>query len=228
MRIVTALLIILLTSCSNTREINSTNDYFSIQYLLEHPNHQNIDKIKAYYFTPKAYKIIKSIPAIDGPAISGYSAGVNFWSNLASFLTCNGIGRKIIVPQSSIDLWGFSVFIHEYIHHLDDIDRDGEEEFINHEEFKKAYKMLANDMKWAGLYIWSEQMASTMIASDLFGVGDYSEQIAYVGQHLVEKGGPDYMKYVYRKILKLEYDLFFNYTTCEGKRFRLSTADLRQ
>lgn len=228
MRFIAIVLIILLSGCAGTREIDDTSDYFSIQHLLEHPNHQNIDKIKSHYFAPKAYEAIKPIPAIDGPAMSGYSAGVNFWSNLASFLTCNGVGRKIIVPESSINMWGFSIFIHEYIHHLDDMDRDGEGEFIDHEEFKKAYKMLSNDMKWAGLYIWAERLSNAMATSEIFGIGDYSEQIAYVGQHLIEKGGPDYMKYVYRKILKLEYSLFFDYVTCEGKHYRLSTADMSQ
>ncbi len=226
-KFINAILVIsLLSGCSSTREITKMDDYLTKEELLN-PNHRTIDRIKKHYFTSKAYEAIKNIPAIDGPAISGYSAGVNFWSNVASFVTCNGIGRKIIVPRDSIETWGIAILIHEYTHHLDDMTRDGEENFINYDDFKTAYKLLSQDMHWAGLYIWAERQ-NDMLTSQFFGVGDMSEQIAYIAQYLALKGGPDYMKYVFRRILKMKYENEVGYTSIHGERRLLILNELYQ
>lgn len=223
MKYVFLTLLVILTGCAGTREITKMEDHLT-QAELKNPNHETVDKIKQHYFTPEAYEVIKKIPVINGPAVSGYSAGVNFWSNLASFVTCNGVGRKIIIPDSSLEQWGVAVLVHEYVHHLDDIDRDGEGEFIDHEEFKSAYKLLAYDQRWRGLYLWAEQQ-NDMMVTEVFGVGELSEQIAYVAQHLAIKGGPDYMKHVFRKILKVDYESVYMYTDVNGKHAIIDLKD---
>jgi hypothetical protein len=221
--VLAAFLVILMAGCSGTREITKMEDYLT-PAELENPNHQTVDKIKKHYFTEEAYKAIKTIPAIDGPAFSGYSAGVNFWSNVASFVTCNGIGRKVIAPEGSLAQWGVAILVHEYTHHLDDITRDEEGNFLDHEEFKRAFLLMANDMRWRGLYIWAEKQ-NNMMTSKAFGVGDMSEQIAYIAQHLALKGGPDYMKHVFRKILRLKYKNAVTYTTTDGVKVLLKFGE---
>jgi hypothetical protein len=191
---------------------------------LENPNHKTVDKIKKYYFTDKAYDAIKKIPAIDGPAMSSYSAGVNFWSNVASFLTCNGVGRKVVTPESSLGQWGVAALIHEYVHHLDDIDRDEEDEFIDHKEFKRMYGLMADDRHWRGLYLWAEKQ-NDMYTAAAFGVGDMSEQIAYVAQYLLLKDGPGYMKKVFRHMLRLKYNKSMVYTTVDGRKILLELGE---
>jgi hypothetical protein len=219
MKRVLIILLIFLAGCASTREITDTRPYLSEQEL-KNPNHVTVDKIKRHYFTDKAYEAIKNIPAIDGPAASGYSAGVNFWTNIASFITCNGVGRKIITPEKSMHQWGVALLIHEYTHHLDDIDRDGEGEFIDHEEFKKMFIIMAHDMQRRGLAMWAEKQ-NDMMASEFFGVGHMSEQIAYLAQYLALNDGPDYMKYVFRKILRLKYSKSVTIITTNGEVIRL-------
>jgi hypothetical protein len=224
MKHILIILILLLAGCSSTREIIEMEPYLS-EAELENPNHQTVDKIRKFYFTNTGYEAIKSIPVIDGPALSSYSAGVNFWSNVASFLTCNGTGRKVITTESSLGQWGVAALVHEYIHHLDDIDRDGDAEFIDHEEFKRMYGLMANDRHWRGLFLWAEKQ-NDMQTSKVFGIGDMSEQIAYVGQHLMIKGtGPEYMKYVFRRMLRLKYTSSTTYTTTDGRKILLKFGE---
>lgn len=222
-RILAALLIILLAGCASTREITDTRTYLS-EKELENPNNKTVDKIKKYYFTDKSYEAIKNIPAIDGPALSSYSAGINFWSNVASFLTCNGIGRKVITPESSLYQWGVAALIHEYVHHLDDIDRDGEGEFIDHGEFKRMYSLMEQDRHWRGMWLWAEKQ-NDMMTSEAFGVGHLSEQIAYIAQYLVLNNGPEYMKYVFRGMLRLKYNESTIYTTLDGRIMELKLGE---
>lgn len=219
-KLISVIFIIMLTGCASSREIKTMAECLSKEEL-KNPNHVTIDKIKKYYFTKKAYEAIKRIPAIDGPAINGYAAGVNVWSNIASFVTCNGIGRKIIVPKKSVAQWGVSILIHEYVHHLDDMTRDGEANFINYDEFRKAYELMAKDSKWHGLYLWIESRANSLV-TELFGVGEMSEHIAYTAQCLVTRGGPDYMKYVFRKILRIPFTNCVDYTSMDGYRFKIN------
>lgn len=177
--------------------------------------HSIVDRIKERYFTPEAYDIIKDIPAVDGLGVTPWVAGVNFWTHALSIITLNGIGRKVIVPEKGIRRHGILLFIHEYIHHLDDIDRDGDGEWIDHEEFKAAYLKMSSDeeLMYVGngnyirVYKYSHivkevELKANHWITDTFGIGDMSEHIAYMGHLLVKKGGPDYMWKVYRRILK--------------------------
>jgi len=212
-----------LSGCAGTREITDLSQYLpDKEAKLAH--NQTVDTVKQHYFTEAAYSAIKDIPLINGPDITPYAAGVNFWSNLASFVSFNGVGRKVVADDGFLKKRGVFTLVHEYIHHLDDMDRDGEAEFIDHEAFKKAYLMMANDQRWAGIVIETERLANSFF-TDVFGMGFMSEHVAYVGQHLMMKGGPDYMKHVYRKILRLSYSGETIYRTVDGLVVKLKLSD---
>jgi hypothetical protein len=208
-----AVLVASMTGCSS--QISDLRPYLSEKELQLEQN-TSIAAIQSHYFTTEAMAAVESIPALDGPGMSGYAAGVNVWANIASFVTLNGVGRKIILPPSTLAQWGAASVIHEYIHHLDDMDRDGESEWIDHEKFREAYLLMSKDMRHAGIVIWAESMVGSMMTPGLFGVGDLSEQIAYVGQIIATRGGPDYMNYVFRRILRVTYGERSNVTLTDG------------
>ncbi len=192
-------LAVMFTGC--TSEIKNTYELFPEKQKLVH--HRTVDSVKKYYFTDEAYKAIKDIPTVDGFAVkgSGFVSGVNFWSSLLSVVTGNGIGRKVITTKDKLRKNGVRVLIHEYIHHLDDLDRDGEGNFIDHDEFKKAFKRMGKDRIHAGKANWIDRRA-TNFWTRVFGIGYLSEHIAYTGEVIIMLGGPSYMWYVFRKMLR--------------------------
>ncbi len=217
------LLLSVLSGCAGTREITSLSQYLPDK---EAPLkwHQSVDSLKKHYFTKEAYSAIRDIPTINGPDITPYAAGVNFVSNVASALTFNGVGRKVIADEDYLREHGALTLVHEYIHHLDDMDREEEGEFIDHDAFKKAYLMMANDQRWAGIVIDTERRANRFF-TDVFGIGYMSEHIAYVGQFLLKAGGPDYMKHVYRKMLRIAYNGETIYRTVDGLVIRIKLGE---
>lgn len=203
------------TGCASSREITTLSEYLpkkeaSLVY------HQTLDKALKHYFTTAAYTAIKDIPLIDGPAVGGYAAGVNGWANLASLISFNGYGRKVILPSDSIKKHGIGGIIHEYIHHIDDMCRDDELKLLNLKEFKWAYLLMANDRRYAGIVRYVEQRANNSWA-DFFGVGQMSEHIGYVAQYIATHDAPHYIKWVFRHILNLKYETAFQVTTTDGR-----------
>lgn len=174
---------------------------------------RSVEDIKREHFTPEAYEQIKDIPLhYGGP--HAYAV-VNFWSNLASILTGHGWGRKVIINEdkladvahsdSAVDAW----LTHEFMHHLDDMSRDGEDGvpeggWVNIEEFWLAYQALqdpANKMQHGLLHYQVEKMQSNFW-TDNFGMGEHSERIAYVGGLLVKQRATPALERVYRKVLR--------------------------
>jgi len=190
--------------CASSRQITHLRGYLPIKEAkLAH--HKTVDSVLRHYFTDEAYAAIKDIPTINGPAYSGYAAGTSVLSSIASFLTFNGVGRKVIIPTRLLGSWGVSGLIHEYAHHLDDMDRDGELEMIDHNEFLGAFLKLQMDTKYAWLAINADSKAGnpSWFYDTIVGVGYLSERIAYVADQMVSKGkGPDYMWKVFRKMFK--------------------------
>jgi len=217
------MILAVLSGCAGTREITDLSQYLPDKEAVLEQN-QSVDSFKKHYFTDEAYEAIKGIPVINGPDITPYAAGVNIWSNIASFVSFNGVGRKVVADEGFLKERGVFTLVHEYIHHLDDMDRDGEAEFIDHDAFKKAYLMMANDQRWAGIVIETERLANSFF-TNMFGVGSMAEHIAYVGQHLMMKGGPDYMKHVYRKILRINYNGETIYRTIDGLVVKLKLEE---
>lgn len=169
-----------------------------------HKQNRNIETFKKYYFTPEAFKAIENIYVYRGfTGQLAQSWGINTWTDILSVFTGIGPGRKVTIRENGFKERGMGVLIHEYIHHLDDIDRDGDGEFIDHEEWEKAYIRLSKDPKWRGIVIYTEKASDNLI-TDIFGVGEYSEHIAYSGHVAFWYGGPDYFLNVYRKMFRLD------------------------
>lgn len=184
-------------------------------------NDQNktIDSFLRYHFTEDAYYYLKEIPLVDGPCYEPYAAGVNGWANMASLLSFNGVGRKVIINRENITRCGEVTLIHEYMHHLDDLTRDGEAALIDYKEFKEAYSRLAkehrvlfvpNGTRVVSMKVFPhldkiknvESFANRWF-TNTFGVGPMAEHIAYSTQFILGKSGvPDYFNRVFRKVLK--------------------------
>jgi hypothetical protein len=153
-------------------------------------------------FTPETQIAIQGIKVYEGLHINSYVVGVNFWSDFISFLTFNGIGRKIITSQGTLSECTVSTIIHEYVHQIDDMDRDGEIEAIDHLEFWRAFLQMRNTpaTQEACDYILDK---SNHFITNTFGIGPLSEVIAYTASWIV--GNPDlcpvYMHRVFANIL---------------------------
>lgn len=194
------ILLLILIGCSGTRQITNLYDKLPKKEAAR-KEYKTVDSFLKHTFTDAAYEKLKDIPLIDGPAYTAYVSGVNIWSNIASFFTFNGVGRKVIIPKDKIKKWGIKGLIHEYLHHLDDMTRDGEGNFINYDEFKKAYVRMSRDTFYAGIVIYTERQADRFF-TNVFGIGHMSEHIAYSASHVYLHGGPDYFKKVFRKIFR--------------------------
>lgn len=201
MRRLALLLVLLVAGCAGSRQITDLRGF--IPETEARPAHKSVDTLLNHYFTSRSYALVKDIPLIDGPAFSGYAAGTTFVSNLASLVTLNGWGRKVIIPADLIrNVWGVECIIHEYVHHLDDMDRDGEAELLDLGEFRTAFITLLQDFKYAGLALSAVRKAHETKAG-FFVIGELSEHVAYTAAQMAVTGkGPDYMWHVFRKILR--------------------------
>jgi len=203
MRIVRAfifILVVLLAGCYTP--------YTNIKDLL--PENQaraeyncTIDGILHYYFTEEAYSVIKDIPTVNGVSFGPYAAGTTFLSEVASILMGTGYGRKVIMTDESFRNWGIGGIIHEYVHHLDDIGRDGGTRWVDIAEFIQQYNKCVLDFKYRGLGDYIDFYANRWF-TNTFGIGPHSEYIAYVSDYFYNKKTPEYLRYVYRKILRLD------------------------
>ena len=191
-----AIPLLLLSGCASVTDLSDVLPLREVS--LEHVT---VDSVKQHYFTDEAYKAIEDIPIVDGIAVRPYAGGVNVISSLLAGFSGSGFGRTVVAPLSDLRKYGVNVIIHEYIHHLDDMTRDGEADFIDYKAFEQAYTKLSTDMRYAGIVLYTEQMANNWI-TDTFGVGFMSEHIAYVGAYLAQNGGPPYMMEVFSKMLR--------------------------
>ena len=189
-----------MSGCSSFRTYTDIGPLMPEQEIGREYN-EDLDSFLRHHFTDMAYEAIKGIPLINGPAITPYAAGVNFWSNALSFFTFNGVGRKVIMEKSQLTKHGELFLIHEYMHHLDDMTRDGEGDFIDLIEFEEAYKRMSKDRLWAGVVIYSEKFSNNWWTLN-FGIGHMSEPVAYSGSVAAIFGGPEYFVRVFRKIFR--------------------------
>lgn len=195
------LLFVLVLLCGCATPMNNLVDLIETKHIEK--QHLTVDATKEYYFTKEAQEFIKDIPCVDGFTVSGsYVVGVNFWSTIAGVLSGSGYSRKCVISKRSLRNIGPEAIIHEYIHHIDDISRDDDLNLINIDDFRRAYIRMASDSMWAGLVIYAERRANKFI-TDVFGIGDLSERIAYVGGRMAkQQSGPKYMWTVFERILK--------------------------
>lgn len=160
-----------------------------------------VDDVIKHYFRDGAYQAIKDIPVIYGNTFNPFVSGVNIWSDLGSIFLGNGWGRQVIVQDDDLyGTWGLRILLHEYMHHIDDMDRDGLLDLIDHNEFIVAFYLMKHDPEYKNKAACVEKKADRFI-TNVFGIGPDSEKIAYTATMLVIDGGPDYMWYVFRRIL---------------------------
>lgn len=198
------LLLLLLAGCSSTRQITDLRELLPEQEASL-PHHHTLSTVLRRYFTDEAFDLIEDIPVIDGPAVYGYAAGTTFLSNVASLISGNGWGRKVILPREFLTEWGVEGILHEYFHHIDDMCRDGESDLLDHEEFPSAFAALERDFAYAWIAINTRRKVSRYpwFFHAFLSIGDYSEEMAYTaGQMAARQKGPVYMKKVFRRVFR--------------------------
>lgn len=200
MRSVVISALLILTGCYTP--ICNLDGLLGPKYSHNAVHHATIQTVHQFYLTPRAAKACSSIPCVLSWPSTPLAAGVNFWADLLSFLAGNGVGRKCIMARESLWSNGPEDILHEYIHQLDDLTRDGDADFIDLEEFKQAHNRMSKDPQWFGLWLFAEKY-SDYWATNWFGIGELSEQIAFVGARMaVQQNGPDYMWDVFKNILR--------------------------
>lgn len=174
----------------------------------------NVDEILRTHFTDEAYEAVRDIPTVDGFTSlgGGYAAGVNSWSTFASLITFNGYGRKVIVNVDKLienakashiedEVFIQRYIIHEYIHHLDDMTRDGDADFIDLEEFANGLYDCYGHMQYHGLWKVVHRQASRYFM-ETFGIGELGEHVAYAGDMIAFQNCPKSLGYAFRRILR--------------------------
>lgn len=198
-------MLVSVAGCTNTRFYNRLDFLPPDHNLSQYSAIAAMDSsVTSDYFTPRAQMALLDIPVIDGIMFQPFVVGVNNWSSLGGILTFNGCSRKVVIskyhllnrPDGSLAL---RTILHEFTHQLDDWDRQGRYEFIDHREFALAVHQLLQDPKWKDEILDHIDSADRWI-TDIFGVGPMSELIAYVGSWVALGNGPDYIRRVYRKI----------------------------
>lgn len=199
MRLAAALLICLFSfGCSTPiTRFDETNSHKSI-------NGKTLGEILRRNFTDEAYEVIKDIPVVqsDWIADGGMAAGTNFWSKVAGIFVGIGTDRRVVLSPACLaeDTIEESI-IHEYIHQLHDMQLDGEGNWIDEDEFLKAYEATARDHQYAGIVIMTERYANRWI-TNTFGISEHAEYIAFAGACIALQGCPWDLGKSFRKILR--------------------------
>jgi hypothetical protein len=226
-----AILLLLCTGCYTP--VTNLKGYIPEKQAAEFPT---VDSVLTYYLVPEAHQAVEDIPTVIGNTTSGYAAGTSRWSSVCSWLTGSGIGRKVIFSEKSLYNDGYPGLIHEYVHHLDDMTRDGSDDpkqyiWINLKVFLQAYKMLKNDYTHKGIQLWCDSRANGWVANT-FGVGEAAEHVAYIAMYLTSRNKktgnprkvPEYLKAVFSRILNIPYKEASAYTTTSGKKYLVTAS----
>lgn len=166
-------------------------------------NIKTLDELLKITFTDEAYEAIKDIPMEKGPIGSAMAAGSSIPSSIMQFFIGAGFGRKVLVNDEMMKEsdHGFSSIIHEYIHHLDDITRDGDGEFINVDSFIIGYATCYKTQRYHGITLFVENNQGNFI-TDTFGIGKHSERIAYCGQIIWRQDIPLPLQVAFSKVFR--------------------------
>ena len=152
--------------------------------------------------TNEAYEAVKDIPVVTGPLIgSGLASGTSATSKIISIFMFGDWERRVVMSNVGIQEFGVEGILHEVIHHLDDLTRDGEAEFIDIDEFLYGYEVCASDTQYHGIYRFVENRNPDSFVS-VFGVGDHAERIAFCGQLFWKQGGPPELERAFRRIFR--------------------------
>lgn len=209
------LLLVLLLMCGCATHIESLDGMLRDEEVA--PQHMTVDAIYKHYLTDEAYGAAKDIKVYESIALNSHIVGTGCITSLLGIHSGIWPGDRAIIlpydryrytedekkdPDFKYSVGIVETILHEIIHHLDDMTRDGEGNFIDYQEFEEARRRLASDYpRWVGIYLYVERKANNFW-TDTFGIGRHAEHIAYCGEHVAIKDGPLYLKRVYRKILR--------------------------
>jgi uncharacterized protein YceK len=195
--LLTLLLLVSFTGCSSTVE------RFAPDHIDPAVRNLTVQDVLKKHFTAEAYEAIKDIPLEENNSIGGaLAAGTNFWSKVLGVFIGAGIDRSIQMNgRMVVDAEIQEHIVHEYIHQLHDMQLDGDGDWIDEKEFERRYEQLAHDQVYAGIVHKVERAANHWI-TNIFGISEHAEYIAYTGAHCATHNCPSYMGAVYRKMLR--------------------------
>jgi uncharacterized protein YceK len=197
MRFMLALmLLVTFTGCSTTVE------RFAPDHIDSQVRNLTVQEVLQKHFTPEAYEAIKDIPLQENNSLRGALAGgTNFWSKVLGIFIGHGTDRAIAMNKNMIkDIEIQEHIVHEYIHQLHDMQLDGEGDWIDEKEFVRAYEQCSRDQVYAGIVHKTERAANHWI-TNVFGISEHAEYIAYTGAHCATHNCPSYLGAVYRNML---------------------------
>lgn len=164
---------------------------------------ETIDEFLRQILTDEAYQAVKDIPIVTGPLFgTGLASGTSGSSKFISLFMFADCDRRAVLSEVGLREYGLEGVIHELLHHLDDLTRDGDGDFIDVEEFLTGYEACARSHQYHGIYRFVENKNPDAWLTNMFGVGKHAERIAFCGQLFWKQGGPPELEYAFRKIFR--------------------------
>lgn len=163
---------------------------------------ESVDDFIKKTFTDDAYKHLRDISVYESPSNTfGAALGTSNWSYVISVLFGLGFDRSVLIFNSN-DVR--THLIHELVHHLDDIGRDGGKEFIDPIEFYRIYARSRKYTRYRYIVEYAEQRTVFhWLITSLFGIGEHSERIASCADVIWDRNDvPEDMKKLFRKIFR--------------------------
>lgn len=201
----TLIVIPLLVGCysplTNLDEIVNTRQQAEFTKTSLDP-HTSLSLFLQAILTDEAFEAIKDVPVVTGPLFgSGLASGTSGTSNFISLFMFADWERRAVLSDVGLKEYGIEGVIHELIHHLDDLTRDGDAQFIDVGEFLRGYEACATNQTYHGIYRFVENRNPDGWIT-AFGVGDHAERIAFCGQLFWKQGGPPELEYAFRRIFR--------------------------
>ena len=163
----------------------------------------SIDAFLQSILTDEAYCAVKDIPIVTGPLFgTGLASGTSGASKFISMFMFADWDRRAVLSATGVTEYGLEGVLHELIHHLDDLTRDGDAQFIDVDEFLRGYEICTTHQMYHGIYRFIENRNPDGWITATFGVGDHAERIAFCGQLFWKQGGPPELEYAFRHIFR--------------------------
>jgi hypothetical protein len=184
---------------------SASEEVDAINFNLENVGEQILDK----YFAPEARERLKDVKLTKVDSLSssltstGSAAGIAFPGGILGLLALNGWTPEIKYVDKGSDAWKSELLVHEYLHQADFKD------LIDDNEFDNAFERMRNDPQYNGLITHVENRADydykwyDKLSMGLIGMTN-TEKMAYMSAYVALKPSevPDYMKEVYKNVLK--------------------------
>jgi len=164
--------------------------------------HTSINIFLQSVLTEEAFQAIKDVPVVTGPLFgTGLASGTSGMSKFISLFMFADCDRRVVLSEIGITEYGVEGALHEVIHHLDDLTRDGDAQFIDVNEFLRGYEACSTHQMYHGIHRFVENRNPDGWLA-VFGVGDHAERIAFCGQLFWKQGGPAELDYAFRHIFR--------------------------